>query len=190
MVSAAVSGGVVFAQSTQNLEEVFRFPARSGVVIPPRSKLLGALHLVNIQAGDIDTSITIEFETAEPEDIDVALQPLSYLISSIDIPSQQESRWQMTCEMQTTYDLLGRDDTFGIYYVLGHYHSWGNYFALDYINEDGSETSIVELESVIGDAFLVLDTGRVEEARDDLLLALEEVGAEELVGELGVGAAF
>ena len=152
MVSAAVSGGVVFAQSTQNLEETFRFPERSAVVIPPHSKIIGALHLVNIQAGDIDTSITLEFETAEPEDIDVSLQPLSYLIYSLDIPSQQESRWRMSCEMGSTYDVLGRDDTFGIYYVLGHYHSWGNYFALSYVNEDGSERPIVELESVIGDS--------------------------------------
>lgn len=152
MVSAAVSGGVVFAQSTQNLEETFRFPARSAVVIPPHSKIIGALHLVNIAAGDIDTSITLEFETAEPEEIDVSLQPLSYLIYSLDIPSQQESRWRMSCEMGSTYDVLGRDDTFGIYYVLGHYHSWGNYFALSYVDEDGSERPIVELESVIGDS--------------------------------------
>jgi hypothetical protein len=54
--------------------------------------------------------------------------------------------------MASTYDILGSEDTFGIYYVLGHYHSWGNYFALSYVDEDGSETSIVELESVVGDS--------------------------------------
>jgi hypothetical protein len=152
MVSAAIFGGVVFAQSTQTLEEVFRFPAKSAVVIPPRSKIIGALHLVNIAAGDIDTSITLEFETAEPEEVEVALQPLSYLIYSLQIPPQQESRWQMTCPMENAYNVLAPDDRVGIYYVLGHYHSWGNYFALDWVDPDGTERNIVELESVIGDS--------------------------------------
>jgi hypothetical protein len=152
MVSAAISGGVVFAQSTQTFEEVFRFPQGSAVVIPPRSKVIGALHLVNIAAGAIDTSITLEFETAEPADVEVSLQPLSYLIYSLAIPSQQESRWRMTCPMERAYKALGPEDRFGIYYVLGHYHSWGNYFALSYVDEDGGERPIVELESVIGDS--------------------------------------
>jgi hypothetical protein len=153
MVSAGVFGGVVFAQSTQSLEEVFRFPEGSAVVIPPRSKIVGALHLVNIAAGSIDTSITLEFETAERDDVNVALQPLSYLIYSLAIPPQQESRWRMTCPMDRAYDILGdRAGEFSIHYVLGHYHSWGNYFALDYVYEDGSTRNIIELESVIGDS--------------------------------------
>lgn len=153
MVSAGVFGGVVFAQSTQTFEEVFHFPEGSAVVIPPRSKIVGALHLVNIAPGSIDTSITLEFETAEPEEIDVALQPLSYLIYSLQIPAQQQSRWRMTCPMERAYNILDeRADEFAIYYVLGHYHSWGNYFALDYVYDDGRERSIVELESVIGDS--------------------------------------
>ena len=151
-VAAAISGGVIFAQSTQNLGETFRFPERSAVVVPPRSKIIGALHLANISAADIDTTITMEFETAEAEEIDVALQPLSYLIYSVDIPAQQESRWRMTCPMENAYKNLAEDQRFGIYYALGHYHSWGNYFELSYVNEDGSETEIVKLESVIGDS--------------------------------------
>jgi len=156
MVEAAIWGGVVFAQSTQTFEETFRFPERSAVVIPPRSKIIGALHLVNIAAGDIETSITLEFEDAEPDSIDVSLQPLSFLIYSLQIPPQQQSRWRMTCDMTGVYSNLirnhGTADDFGIYYVLGHYHSWGNYFALDYVDDDGTERNIVELENTIGDS--------------------------------------
>jgi hypothetical protein len=93
----------------------------------PHSKIIGALHLANISAADIDTSLTLEFETAEPEEIEVALQPLSYLIYSVNIPAQMESRWRMTCPIENAYSALGdAKDDFAIYYVLGHYHSWGN----------------------------------------------------------------
>lgn len=160
MVGAAVWGGVIFAQSTQNLDEMQRFPKRTGVIIPPRSKILGAIHLVNIAAGDIDTSITIELETAEPDEIDISLQPLSFLIYALDIPARQQSRWRMTCPMTGVYDILeknhGTADDFAIYYVLGHYHSWGNYFNLSYVDADGSERPIVDLGSTIGD-----DLGRI-----------------------------
>lgn len=156
MVEAAVFGGVVFAQSTQTFEEVFRFPRRSAVVIPPRSKIIGALHLVNLAAGDIETSLTLEFETTESNEIDISLQPLSFLIYSLQIPPQQQSRWRMTCDMTGVYDSLalnhGSAEDFAIYYVLGHYHSWGNYFNLSYVDADGSERKIVELENTIGDS--------------------------------------
>ena len=105
-----------------------------------------------VSSADIDTSITLEFETAEPEEIEVSLQPLSYLIYSVNIPARMESRWRMTCPMERAYAKLAPEEKFGIYYVLGHYHSWGNYFELSYVNEDGSETPIVKLESIIGDS--------------------------------------
>ncbi len=155
MVEAAVFGGVVFAQSTQTFEEVFRFPERSAVIIPPRSKIIGAIHLVNFAASAIDTSLTLEFESTEAEEVEISLQPLSFLIYSLAIPPQQESRWRMTCPMQAVYDNLeynfGTSDDFGIYYVLGHYHSWGNYFGLSYVDEDGSERLIMETDNTAGD---------------------------------------
>lgn len=155
MVEAAVFGGVVFAQSTQTFEETFRFPNKSAVIIPPHSKIIGALHLVNFAAADIDTTLTLQFEDAEPEDVEVSLQPLSFLIYSLAIPPQQQSRWHMTCPMQTVYDVLelnhGTSDDFGIYYVLGHYHSWGNYFGLSYVDADGSERLIMETDNTAGD---------------------------------------
>jgi len=47
---------------------------------------------------------------------------------------------------------VGTSDDFAIYYVLGHYHSWGNYFGLSYVDEDGSERLIMETESTAGDS--------------------------------------
>ena len=62
----------------------------------------------------------------------------------------------MTCDMSSVYRTLqntvGTSEDFGIYYVLGHYHAWGNYFALDYVDADGSERNIVEIENQIGES--------------------------------------
>ncbi len=152
MVSAALRGGVVFAQSTQTFEEVTRFPQGAAVVIPPRSKILGALHLVNFAAADIDTTLTLELETVPAETIETQLQPLSFLIYSLQIPPQMESRWEMNCDMSDVYSRLPADSRFGIYYVMGHYHSWGNYFNLSYVEEDGTERAIVEHENQAGES--------------------------------------
>lgn len=152
MVSAAIRGGVVFAQSTQTFEEVTRFPQGAAVVIPPRSKILGALHLVNFAAADIDTTLTMELETVDADTIETQLQPLSFLIYSLQIPSQMESRWQMNCDMSDVYSRLPEDSRFGIYYVMGHYHSWGNYFKLSYVEEDGTERAIVEHQNQAGES--------------------------------------
>lgn len=151
MVSAALLGGVVFAQSTQTFEEVTRFPEGAVVVIPPRSKILGALHLVNFGAAPIDTTLTLELETVPAEAAEVELQPLSFLIYSLQIPPQMESRWQMNCDMSELYSFLPADSRFGIYYVMGHYHSWGNYFNLSYVEQDGTERTIVEHTNQAGE---------------------------------------
>ena len=155
MIAAATQGGVVFAQSTQTLEEVTRFPEGAVVVIPPRSKIIGAIHLVNLTAADINTTLTMELETTtDPSAIHTQLQPLSFLIYSLAIPPGQQSRWQMNCDMRNVYqnlEALNPESRFGIYYVMGHYHSWGNYFALSYVREDGTEVPIVEHDNIAGD---------------------------------------
>jgi len=46
-VTAALSGGVIYAQSTQAPREVQKFPAGVAVRIPPYSRIIGDVHLLN-----------------------------------------------------------------------------------------------------------------------------------------------
>ena len=44
------------------------------------------------------------------------------------------------CDLTDSFQRhLGKDEVdYSIYYVLGHYHQWGNYFNLSFVHEDGS----------------------------------------------------
>src|SRR5207249_4999013 len=44
---AAFAGGVLFAQSTQSQHDIQAFPAGAALEIPPHSKLVAAMHLLN-----------------------------------------------------------------------------------------------------------------------------------------------
>ena len=47
--------------------------------------------------------------------------------------------------------VLGTPADYDIYYVLAHYHEWGNYFRLSFVDEDGGDRTVFELQSAIGE---------------------------------------
>jgi hypothetical protein len=145
-VVAAVAGGFIFAQSTQALEEVQAFPEGAVIVVPPRSKIVGTVHLFNVAASPIDSSLTMGFQTIEEEEIEIELRELNFANFTIAIPELRQSRWAQTCDIG---EYVG--ESFNIYYVLGHYHQWGNYFKLSFVDDDGSERTIVEFDNSPGD---------------------------------------
>ncbi len=145
-VQAAVYGGVIFAQSTQAFEDVQAFPEGTAVVIPPRSKIVGNVHLFNVAAARIDSALTMGFQAIEDEEVEVKLREMSFANYDIAIDAQRRSRWAQTCDLT---DIVG--DSYNVYYVLGHYHQWGNYFKLAFVDDEGSERSIVEFTNTAGD---------------------------------------
>ena len=155
---AAAAGGVFFAQSTQTLSELQEFPDRAALVIPPNSVIVGSTHLLNVSAQPLSTSMRFEIELADEEDVDVRLSPFSFAISDLNIPpaidgAPTESRTSMMCDLREQFEIVKGSDVvdYRIYYVLGHYHQWGNYFNLSFQNEDGSLTKIFEITNSIGE---------------------------------------
>jgi hypothetical protein len=155
---AAASGGVFFAQSTQTLQELQAFPDGAAVEIPRRSVIVGSTHLLNISAAPMETAMTLDVETVPRDEVDIRLTPFSFAISRIEIPPQvdgipTESRTSMNCDLKGTFEKhLGKDEVdYSIYYVLGHYHQWGNYFNLSFVHEDGSEETVFEIKNTIGE---------------------------------------
>jgi hypothetical protein len=157
---AAAAGGVFFAQSTQALEEAQVFPEGAVMEIPPRSAIVGSVHLLNISAAPIDSALTMEVETVEADDVQIRLTPFSFSNTALDIPpgpdpeggQYQESRFSMTCDLTETFQSnLGIAPDYKIYYVLAHYHEWGNYFNLSFTHDDGSRETILELVNRVGE---------------------------------------
>lgn len=155
---AAAAGGVFFAQSTQTLQEVQAFPDRSALEIPPHSVIVGSIHLLNVSAAPLQTSMTLEVETVSADEVDIRLTPFSFAISDLKIPPAVDgiptaSRTAMTCDLRGPFQEFLQQDVvdYNVYYVLGHYHQWGNSFNLSFVQEDGTRETIFEITNRIGE---------------------------------------
>jgi len=155
---SALVGGVFFAQSTQALEEVQAFPEGAAFEIPPRSVIVGSVHLLNVTAAPITSAMTLEIESIPADDVDVLLGIYSFAISDLKIPPAvdgvpTESRTAMTCDLRPEFQRFFEEDVvdYNIYYVLGHYHKWGNFFNLSFVQEDGTRNTVFEIKNRIGE---------------------------------------
>ncbi len=149
---AAALGGVLFAQSTQAAQEEQRFPRGAALVIPPRSVIVGDVHLLNLTETRMKSSMRFDLATLEEVDVKTRLQLVNFSNGSLAIPPRTESRFAMACDMGSVYQAsLGTAADYNIYYVLPHYHEWGNYFRLSLVDEAGNEETVYETNSLIGE---------------------------------------
>jgi hypothetical protein len=155
---AAAAGGVFFAQSTQALEEIQAFPDGAVLEIPPHSVIVGSVHLLNISAAPLESPLTMEVQTVPAEEAEIRLTPFSFSNTSLAIAPQvegvpTESRYSMTCDLRDSFrEHLGKDAVdYNVYYVLAHYHEWGNFFNLSFAHEDGRRETILELKNRVGE---------------------------------------
>ena len=151
-VSSALAGGVFFAQSTQALGELQAFQEGAVLEIPPRHKIVGGVHLLNISPSPLQTALSFDIETVAEEDVEIRLRPISFTNTALDIEPQAESRFAMTCDLGEQFqNLLGEPANYNVYYVLAHYHEWGNYFRLSFVDDADEERTIFELRNSVGE---------------------------------------
>jgi hypothetical protein len=141
----AVFGEVVFAQSTQAYVETQRFPEGVVIKIPPHSKIIGGVHLLNVSASPLDTGVRMGLELVHPKDVQTVATPWRLDNSNLFIPPREHTRWSIDCDMKDQYEFKN-DEPFEplIYWILPHYHALGDYFRVDLIKPEGDET-ILEL---------------------------------------------
>ena len=125
-LAAALSGTVLFAQSTQAWHESQRTNDGFVIKIPERSKIVSDVHLLNLSPSPRETEAWLSLELTHPFFVEEVLKPfmLSYL--DLRIPAQTEARFTGVC---APYEL----PTGGVpelHYALPHYHATGNHFSL------------------------------------------------------------
>lgn len=119
-VAAGGAGGVLFAQSTQSTGETQQFPAGAAIRIPPHSRVVGGLHLVNASTSGVHTAITLTLDLIPESQVAVRLKALALEYYRLDIPAHARSRFTGHCDSQG-----GVPFDFSIYYILPHYHRFG-----------------------------------------------------------------
>ncbi|HEY5945087.1 MAG TPA: hypothetical protein VIV40_06330 [Kofleriaceae bacterium] len=153
IAAAAVTGGVFFAQSTQTEHEVQAFPAGMAIPLPPKTKLVAQLHLLN--RGDDAVSLTpkIAITTLDEADVKTKLAGISMEYHPLSLPPRMRSRFTVDCDLGDLHQTnLGRPPDFNIYYTLAHYHQYGTKMELEAVTPDEQATTIYTTSNSIGDA--------------------------------------
>lgn len=92
-LTAALKGGVLYAQSTQAPREVQKFPDGVVVRIPPHSRVISDVHLLNTTAAPVTGTMTIRLYTLPAEQVRVRLAPFHVSYDGLAIPARSQSRF-------------------------------------------------------------------------------------------------
>ncbi|AKT39585.1 hypothetical protein [Chondromyces crocatus] len=131
-LSAAVSGGVLYAQSTQAAQEVQRFPNGAAVRIPPYARIIGDVHLLNTSPTPISGSVRLTLYTLPESEVEVKLVPFHLTYHGLDLPPRATSRFSGACKVSDAFQgATGKPLEMDIYYLLPHYHTLGQRFFLE-----------------------------------------------------------
>jgi len=131
-LASAVSGTVIFAQSTQSLAEEQHFARGAVIKIPPRHKVVSGVHMLNLQNRETTTNLRMSLGIVHPGDVEVILAPFRLTYLPLDIPPMIDSRFTTECDLASFFEPVAkRPFDLKLYWVLPHYHELGNYFSVE-----------------------------------------------------------
>ncbi|MFW5875264.1 MAG: hypothetical protein ACOCXM_00875 [Myxococcota bacterium] len=148
----ALRGGVLFAQSTQALDETQGF--EPGVVnpIPPHSQIVVDLHLLNTYGEDLETDIDLEVSTLPPSQVETELIAFAISYDALEIQPQGRTEFSLECDFNTQHvAAFGRPLDFRVHYVLPHYHALGDLLRLEVMGGPNDGQTMWETRSSIGE---------------------------------------
>jgi hypothetical protein len=146
--TAALAGGVLFAQSTQATDETQAFPVGAVLELPPNAVVVSNIHLLNASEEAIDTGVSMTLATVKEEDVSIRLRPLSFTFDQLAIPPQQSSRFEAECDME---EQGGSLEGLSLYYALPHYHSFAKGMNIEMLGGERDGETIHQVESGIGE---------------------------------------
>jgi hypothetical protein len=147
-VVAGLRGSVLFAMSTQAQTEEQRFQPGAALVIPPHSRIVGELHLINASDAMLSTGLSLTVEPMAVEDVQAWLQPATFVYYDLDIPPMATSEFAADCDLEGAW---GAPLDLRVHYVLPHYHNLGRAMNLQVIGGPNHGQTIYDVESGIGE---------------------------------------
>jgi hypothetical protein len=143
-VVAGVGGGVFFAQSTQSVGEEQRFAPGLAYRIPPRSQIVGNIHLLNLSEAPIESAIRFEIEAIPESKVETLLRPMAFFNRAMELPPRLEADVAMQCD-------FGAPQDFNVHFVLPHYHELGLGIRIERVGGELSGEAIFEGFSGVGE---------------------------------------
>jgi hypothetical protein len=141
-LQAAITGTVLFAQSTQSRYEAQELPEGVVIKVPPRHKLIAGVHLLNLSSEATDSELRMGLSLIHPRDVTTIVAPFRLNYQDLKIPPLAQSRFTGECMLADPYKAKsGVALDLKLYHVLPHYHYLGNYFSVEIIGgpRDGEQ---------------------------------------------------
>jgi hypothetical protein len=152
-VTAALSGGVLYAQSTQAAKEVQKFPQGAAIRVPPYARIIGDVHLLNTTSAPITGNARLNIYSVPPEEVTVKLAPFHLTFETLAIPPHAKSRFIGECDLEQGFQSAA-DQPFAIelYYVLPHTHAMGKRFFFEVFGGPDDGKSLIDVEDFNSEA--------------------------------------
>jgi hypothetical protein len=152
-LAAATAGTVLFAQSTQSWLETQRLGPGAVIKIPPHSRIVGGVHLLNYAPRPVKTNIWLTLELLHPRFVSTVVTPMELSFLDLSIGAMDETRHDTECDMAGSYQsFTGIPWDLKIHYVLPHFHGLGNWFDLRVFGGPRDGESLYRLEGFDADA--------------------------------------
>jgi hypothetical protein len=153
-LEAAVAGGVLYAQSTQALHEVQKFPDGVALYVPPHARVIGGTHMLNVSTSTLATDLELRIYTIPSDQVQVPLAPFRFSYYDLTIPPLSQSAFTGECDMASANPTPTPDGTLDmdLYYVLPHYHALGSSFRLEAFGGPRDGEVIYEIGGFTGEA--------------------------------------
>jgi hypothetical protein len=149
----AIFGGVVFAQSTQSPDDTQQFPVGAAVKIPPGSRLVASIHLLNPGEVPLTLKPKITLTTIAESDVTTPLAAISFENQALGLPPNAQSSFTLDCDLgSAAVNATGAAPAFHIYYTLAHYHALGTGMTVEAVKPDNTAATIFQTQNQIGDA--------------------------------------
>lgn len=152
-LTAALAGGVLYAQSTQAVREVQRFPDGAAIRLPRRVRIISDIHLLNTTERDATGNVKITLYSVAREDVRVRLAPFHLDYHALDIPPMAVSRFTGDCELsQAWMAQAGTTPNAKIHYILPHTHALGSRFFVELRGGPNDGMKLMDLRGFGGEA--------------------------------------
>jgi len=149
-LTAALVGGVLYAQSTQAAHEVQKFPNGAAVRVPPYSRVIGDVHLLNTTQSEVSGHLSLTLYSLALADVKVKLAPFHLTYDGLDIPPHATSRFTGDCSLAEKFP-NGKLDM-KVYYALPHTHALATRFFLDVLGGPDDKKSLIEVDGFTKEA--------------------------------------
>ncbi|UJR80282.1 hypothetical protein [Sandaracinus amylolyticus] len=149
VAASARGGGVFFAQSTQSTAETQQFPPGAAYRIPPWSRIIGSVHVINPSPEALSSALTFRITTIQPGEVTTRLRPLAIDNRGIELAPRSDTMVRTECNLRVAHR---RDLDFSVHYVLPHYHAYADGMRIEIFGGPRDGEVVFETMGGIGNA--------------------------------------